>query len=95
MPLASAALTADVLIFGRDHRGFGDAALRARVLDGHLARLELRARHHRAKRIEDAVFGFDHNGRRQITIARLRHVARQPSRDVFGWFRYWTPLICR
>ena len=83
MPLASAALIADVEI-RRDHRGFGDATLCARVLNSHLARLELRARHHRAECIENSVFRFDHNGRWQIAIARLRHVARQPPGDVFG-----------
>ena len=70
MPLASAALIGRRPDVGRQDRRFRHAALRAHEPDRHLARLEPRARDHRAERVEDAVLGLAHDIRRAASASR-------------------------
>ena len=90
MPLTRAALMAEVMMSVVSDGRFRDAALRAREADRHLPGLELRSRHHRRQRVQDAVPGFPRHVRREPLLPRLRHVARQPPGDVR--FRHFESL---
>ncbi len=67
---------------GGEHARFSDTALAARILDGHLARLEMRTRHHRSDRIQDPVSGGLLHFGRELTLPRLDHVFRETSSDI-------------
>jgi hypothetical protein len=62
---------------GRDDGSLRHAALRAHEADGHLSRPEVRPRHHRPQRVEDAVLRVhEHLGRERLLAGR-HHVARE------------------
>ena len=71
----------------RDDRRFCNAALCASVPNRHLARLEPRAGHHGAQRVEDAVLRLPCNGRGQAPFAGAGHISREPTGDVSGCIR--------
>ena len=66
---------------GQDDR-FRGAALRACITDRHLSGFQMRSRHHRRQRVQNAMPGFPLHVRREIALACLRHVARQLAGDI-------------
>src|SRR4029453_12989256 len=52
------------------------------VTDGEDSWPQRGAGNHRADGVEDSMFGVARDGGRQLTLARLNHVAREPGSDV-------------
>src|SRR4030095_3794728 len=76
-----------------EHARFGDATLRLRVADRHLAGFEARSRNHRCQRVEDAMLRFPGDVPRELLLAGLGHVAGEATGDLrFGHGRF--PFEC-
>ena len=67
---------------GGDDACFGNAALRAGELDRHLTGFEMRARHHRGERIQDAMPGFARHFRWQGSLSCLHHISGEAPGDI-------------